>query len=419
MKSLYSPLAVLFQTSHEHLNPYHRVSGRLIYTLLILHGTWYMNFFVQAGLLEKRLTSLVVWIGIIALLSMSLLMSTALETVRRWSYRVFFVIHLVVGMSILPLLFFHASPLRLYVTESLFLFIFDLLCRKVDTVVSFATIASVTGTSLLKLDIPISPRKIQRFKGSPGQHVYLQIPQQSVPTSSPFPYLHEVLYNPFTVAAVSDTHISLVLRTLNGPMTQALSQLSHMNKAHPPLNIEGPLGSSRHFPNFAAEYDRVLLVAGGVGATFIIPFYRDIRTQLLREARSFERVKVIWSMRDVAESHWAFDATTSNEGENVELHVTDPRFDTSGRTGDGSVELIDIFSPVDGQNDSGGEIVAHSKGRPDLRRAVDEMFRHGVAERVAVLVCGPEGMAREIRGYVGKWVEKGREVWFHDESFGW
>lgn len=378
-----------------------------------------MNFFVQAGLLEKRLTSLVVWIGIIALLAMSLLMSTALEKVRRWSYRVFFVIHLFVGIAILPLLFFHASPVRLYVSEALFLFIFDLVCRKLDTAVSFATITSVPGTSLVKLDIPISPRKIQRFKGSPGQHVYLQIPQESVPTSSSSPYLYELLYNPFTVAAVSDTHISLVLRALNGPTTQALAQLSRMNKAHPPLNIEGPLGSSRHFPKFAAEYDRVLLVAGGVGATFIVPFYREIQTQLLREARSSERVKLIWSMRDVAESHWAFDATTSSAKENVELHVTDSRSHISSQTADGSVELVDVSCSVDGESTLGGEVVAHSKGRPDLRRAVDELFRHGVTERVAVLVCGPDGMAREVRRYVGKWVESGREVWFHDESFGW
>ena len=57
--------------------------------------------------------------------------------------------------------------------------------------------------------------------------------------------------------------------------------------------------------------------------------------------------------------------------------------------------------------------------RPDLGKIVDEVFRAGNEERVAVLVCGPARMARELRKHVGKWVGRGREVWFHDESFGW
>jgi len=66
MKSLYSPLAFLFRSSHEQLNPWHRLSGRVIYFLLICHATWYMNFFVQAGVLTKRLRAPVVIIGIVA-----------------------------------------------------------------------------------------------------------------------------------------------------------------------------------------------------------------------------------------------------------------------------------------------------------------------------------------------------------------
>lgn len=60
-----------------------------------------------------------------------------------------------------------------------------------------------------------------------------------------------------------------------------------------------------------------------------------------------------------------------------------------------------------------------SKQRPHLGAIVDSVFRKGKGERVAVLVCGPAGMARELRRDVGKWVGKGRDVWFHDESFGW
>jgi NAD(P)H-flavin reductase len=427
MKSLYSPLALVFQTSHEHLNTYHRISGRLLYTLLLLHGTWYINFFIQAGLLSKRLTSLVVWIGIIAFFGMTILVSASLQAIRRWSYRLFFISHLLTGIAILPLLFFHASPLRLYVIEALALFIFDILCRKLDTTTAFTTITPIPRTSLIRLSIPIPYPKIQRFKAAPGQHVYLSIPPNSVPTSSsssaPNPHLYEFLFNPFTVASVTDTEITLVIRSLSGPTTLALSHLSHLNKAKPPINIEGPLGSSKHFPDFATEFDRVLLIAGGVGATFILPLYQDIQTKLVKEMRSSDRIRLVWCMRDISEASWASPelGLEAGEAESISLHVTG-----SGTTGstynsatDGGVELENVPSQSQRAGKAREGQLVHSEGRPDLRRAVDEMFRHGGEERVAVLVCGPHGMAREVRRHVGRWVEKGREVWWHDESFGW
>lgn len=59
------------------------------------------------------------------------------------------------------------------------------------------------------------------------------------------------------------------------------------------------------------------------------------------------------------------------------------------------------------------------EGRPDLRGIVDELFSHDRNERVAVLVCGPMGMGAAARKEVGRWVRKGREVFWHSEEFGW
>lgn len=424
MKSLYSPLNLAFGCSHEQLNPWHRVSGRIIYGLLLLHATWYLNYFIQAGVLATRLTSRVVIFGIMANALINILFYTSLEQVRRWSYRVFFVIHLVVGIIILPLLFFHASPLRVYITESLALFAFDIVCRKLDTITSNATITPVPHTKLVKLRVPVPPSKIQRFRDAPGQHVYLQIPPESTPAHTSSPSIHEMLFNPFTIADVSANDVTLVLRTLNGPTTKAIEHLSHLSKARPPINIEGPLGSSRHFPNFAADYDRILLVAGGVGSTFILPIYRHVRDQLVAEAKSTDRATLIWSMRASTEASWTIDSDAGVEqgnsirdDENVKIFVTlrdDHHQHNESRPADGSVEMSDLQR----QGDEMG-IKVTRRERPNLRRVVDETFRKGQSERVAVLVCGPSEMARELKDCVGRWVEKGREVWFHDESFGW
>ncbi|TVY52536.1 Ferric reductase transmembrane component, partial [Lachnellula suecica] len=336
MKSLYSPLALAFKASHAELNPWHRLSGRIIYSILALHAIWYLNYFIQIGVLAKRLTNKDVIIGVLAFAGLTIISTTSLAFVRRWSYRVFFVLHLVIGITILPLLFFHAHQLRLYVIEALAIFIFDIICRKLDTTTGFATITQVPHTKLVKLKIPIPPSKFKRFHASPGQHVYLSIPPESTPPTTTPPSIHDILYNPFTIADVSAKDITLVLRTLAGPTTQALQNLAQLTKAKPPINIEGPLGHSDRYASLAQKYDRILLFAGGVGATFTVPIYRHLQEQYESEARSPDRLTFIWSMRSAAEASWAVDPEASAKidgDENLKIYLTGLK--TEAAPGDG------------------------------------------------------------------------------------
>jgi len=275
----------------------------------------------------------------------------------------------------------------------------------------------------MTVNIPSS--KVSRFT-APGQHVYLSIPPESVPRTGFSPLVHELLFNPFTIASVSGRQLTLILRSLNGPVTTALQSLSKLTKARPPINIEGPYGTSRKFPNLGVNFDRVLLVAGGVGATFTLPIYQHLRDQFESEGKSPDRVTFVWSLRSAAEAAWTLDLDwekSVHEDENIKIFLTRNEANTEydeneGENGaggrDGSVELEDLRTrnSVEGITANGG------LKRPDLKKIVDDEFMHGNEERVAVLVCGPKGMAGELRGYVGKWVKKGRHVWWHDESFG-
>lgn len=417
MKSVCSPFALAFRTSHEKLNPYHRLSGRIIYAFLIFHAFFYMNFFIRAGLVKIRLSQRVPLMGVLAFTLLTILASTSLTTIRRWSYRVFFVCHLTFAVAILPILFFHAKPARLYVVEALTVFVLDLIARKLDTFTSFSKIESISGTKLLKLNIPIPTSKIQRFQEAPGQHVYLSLPSSSIPTKTSYPLIYAFLHNPFTVAEVSDTGIVLVLRTLKGPTTAAFESLTKLTKAKPRLNVEGPCGSSRHFPNLAVDFDRILLVAGGVGAAFILPIYQWITASLESTGQSTKRLELIWSMRSVAEASWAMPRENISEVDgNIKIYITG--LDYVGNVAepspeDGSVEMGDLQRTQQPGHVSGGH------ERPNLRAIVDRTFRHGTDERVAVLVCGPAEMARDLREHTGRWVAQGRYVWWHDESFGW
>ena len=306
--------------------------------------------------------------------------------------------------------------------EALALFVIDLILRKLDTVTVASKITSIEHTKLVKLASSIPAYKIGRFTVAPGQHVYLSIPPESVQSKMPLLSIHQLMFNPFTVADVSPTGILLVLRTLKGPTTTALKQLTKLPDADAGINIEGPYGAARRFPNFAAEFDRVLLVAGGVGATFILPIYHRITSEIGSEGFSASRVELVWAMRSLAEASWVANteyAKVIDGDDRVKIYVTGGESGSSEVLGavagpdDGSVEMNDLLQTEQPGKVTGGHT------RPNLRSIVDNAFRHGLEERVAVLVCGPTDMARELREHVGRWVAQGRNVWWHNESFGW
>ncbi|KZF21988.1 hypothetical protein L228DRAFT_283189, partial [Xylona heveae TC161] len=398
MKSRYSPIAFAFNTSHEQLNPWHRFSGGIIYFLLLCHATWYMNFFIQARVLSQRLSSLSSITGILAITLLTILASTSLQRVRRWSYRAFYNSHLAIGLSILPIIFFHAKSLRLYAIEALALFVADRFCRKLDTVTGFATIMHVPHTKLLKVKIPIPASKLSRFRAMPGQHVYLSIPPESAVAAKSSPFTHSHLANPFSVAEVSETDITLVLRARGGPTTHALCNLANPLMAKSPISIEGPYGSSRQFATLSMEFDRILLVAGGIGGTFILPIFYALQDNIDAEDKGADRVTFTWSMKSVAEIGWLNDLEEGQplvQNKNVKIHLTQndsltSSFNDAVSAADGSIEMQILHDLAEVEN-----------GRPDLKKLVDDIFNSTSQQQVAVLFCGPLEMGRELRTYIG------------------
>lgn len=421
MKSRASPFAVVFGLSHEQLNPYHRMLGRIIYSLITLHAVFYLNFFVQAGLLTVRLCQLIPLLGVVAFSLLTILVITSLLTIRKWSYRVFFVTHLVLGLSIPPLLFFHARSIRSYMIEAVVIFFFDLGVRKYDTFLGFSRLLMIEHTNILKIEVPVPSSIINRFLEKPGQHVYLSLPPASTPIGTPPLSIYDFTFSPFTVASASSTHITLVLRTLHGPSTRALQRLGRLTKARPGINIEGPYGAARAFPDFAEEFDKVLLVAGGVGATFVLPIFTHIASSMKSKQDHQGQVEMIWSVKSVDEASWAnfVEHPRLLNDSRLKVFVTRAATIQSPPTNEVSSANISVPAASSPASMPLPRFNIAGRTRPDLKVIVDSLFQEGREARVAVLVCGPAGMAREIRAQLDRWVLQGRDVWWHEESFGW
>ncbi|KAM7221882.1 Ferric/cupric reductase transmembrane component 2 [Rhypophila decipiens] len=425
LKSL-NPFAYVLRSSHERVNRWHRVLGVIIYTLLCLHVVFYLNFFVQAGLFQKRLQDPVVIFGVVAFWALTLLNTTALSRVREYSYRLFFLTHLFVAFAMPPLLFLHALPAKWFMAEALLVFVADLASRKMDTVVAHASFETIPGTNLVKITASLPHHKINRFREHPGAHIYLNLPAPSrmADKTSAAHLLFEFLFNPFTVAAVDEDNgdLTLVARHRGGPMTAALGQLARGISSGPdaskfPLSIEGPYGVLSHATSLTSgEFDRILLVSGGIGATFTLPLYRAIVND-----NPSAKVEMVWAIQTAGDATWAVTGGNDVHGimndEKVHIFLTGQMMDPSVGEGSGVDEGEVEMSAMYRDRRRNKYTSQHNRKRPDLRQIVDGVFEHGHEERVAVVVCGPEEMANELRQHVGEWVMRGRSVWWHKEGF--
>lgn len=391
-----NPIAFVLGSSHEEINRFHRTLGRIVYYLLLCHAILYLNFFIEKGLLMQKLTgSRVVQTGIFGILSMDALALTAFRGIRNYSYRLFFITHLSVSLVLPPLIWFHAHSARIFLVEALAIFLLDIIARKLDTTTTTsATITAVPQTDLLQITAPIPPSKLPRFTARPGAHLLLQLQGASL--------IHEFLFNPFTIAAVDaeQNTAALVLRRQRGPTTTTLSQLVQDDNVVATLALEGPYGSPAVLAA-AARYDRVLLVAGGIGATYTLPLYRAVL-----EKHKNRAVRFVWAVRSVEELVWAGEL---EQEAGVDVFVTGQ--------GDGNDGVVVR------EEEEGVELKERGRqrrrGRPDLRVVVEEVFRLGQEESVAVVFCGPAAMGRELRTAVAGWVSRGRRVFWHGESFEW
>ncbi|KAL8915299.1 MAG: hypothetical protein Q9171_000169 [Xanthocarpia ochracea] len=441
LKSSWSPISFLTRLSHEELNPYHRALGRIILIFFSLHASFYLNFFLQKSLLTKRIRDPDVILGVLAITIFLLLGTTALSWLRRRYYFLFFLIHIATSIAILPILYFHVAHLRIYILEATIIYILLIAQRNISLAkIPSATLSHIPLTNnLLSLTIPLtnSTSNISRRKFHPGQHIYLSFPTHQ----------SRLRLNPFTIANLPQktNQICLILRTRNGT-TRNLSSIIGPNRTtitNIPLSIEGPYGAAAHFPDFL-HYDRILFVAGGVGATFTLPIYKS----LIARGLEASKMRFVWAVKNVGDAAWAVEDLTEEEMSGVEIYTTgggrrvNPAGSGTPRKEEEvecSIELQQrarLMSDVEfselGTARSSSSLSALGnlpvsvrifQGRPNFSAIINEVFSANPdaspPTKLAVLVCGPVGMGAALRREVGVWVRRGKDVWWHNEGFDW
>lgn len=403
-----------------------------------------MNFFVLSGFLAKRIKDKDVIFGILSIILFTILSTTALQRVRRWNYRVFFISHVIIANLVLVSLYLHVTHIRLYILETIVVNAIHQILRYQSLKTFSGTIKLLPGTNLVQIRIPLTSMN-SALAWKPGQHVYLSRPSgKSYSASLSDQFVLRNQTNPFTVASipVKDKELLLVARTITGntkklaELAKSLSTPESDEAPAIPLTLEGPYGVSTHLPDFST-FDKILLVAGGVGATFILPIYRSIIEFHRADHAGGPQIRFIWAVKKLADTQWAFPSSSSTassepEGElslhspsAVEVFVTRPSGSALHIAESGEeIELAELAEDdqllsMEEQMERPRKGMVLRTGRPKISAIVDEVFSKG--SRVAVISCGPRSLTGKLSFSVEQWIAQGHDVqvYWHEETFGW
>ncbi|CAI6332360.1 unnamed protein product [Periconia digitata] len=406
-----APLVVLFagrnnillwltNWSHSTFMLLHRWVARFFTLHIILHSLLELVLYQKQGTLTENQSS-PYWIwGIIGTIACSIMVVTATLYFRRLSYEIFLIIHIILAVFTIAGSWYHIEirferkwGYEYYMYATCAVWFFDRVLRVLRILKNGMRKAHVTQVAddIMRIDIPGL-----KWEAQPGRHTYAYFPTVNplrpwenhpfsvIPTallqsrghslgvvsssqgsqhSSTAPDdIEKSGTSTVTSAPVvtSAAGISLFVRRSAG-MTRAL-------KAHASLTtlLDGPYPNNK--PASVLKTDRLVLLAGGIGITGILPFLAH-----------HHNVKLHWSVKQ----------------------------NTQG--------LVDTLGEVL-NNVREKEI---SVGRFDLEGILAKEAQTGWG-RIGVVVCGPGGMCDEVRSIVARKGREGKVVWELDvEAFSW
>ncbi|KAI0540483.1 ferric reductase NAD binding domain-containing protein [Xylaria digitata] len=450
-----TPLAFLTVYSYERLNSLHQIAGYTTLLYTILHAGTYTGYLIKGGriyiLQEEAVTA-----GIVLGFAMFFTVLAGM-TLRRMKYELFYIIHLVLFVVIVVTLGLHRPHLEeeraLIVTIIIAgLWLFDRLLRitrlAYNSINNEATIYPLpNGGTRIVLKKPIA-------RARPGKHCYVWLPR-----------IRAFETHPFTIVATGP--MELIINTYSG-FTSDLHKYANENPgATLKASVEGPYGT---LPD-PMDYDKVVLVAGGSGATFTTGLAVDMIQRLSPD--STKHIEFIWVTRNSDNIAW-FTQHLSHLATHecapkiaLKLHLTrakavektemaplpiprspsqistiiesippsilengieTPRLSTQASSialRERALEKLDTIDRVERIEEVPSWIKGLSLpviyGRPDIEALVREAVASTrTDQRILIAACGPTKLVDTVRNTAASCIRvDGPSVELHIEQFGW
>lgn len=268
-----TPINILFPFDHA-MPQFHIVIGYVIYGASAVHGIFHVAPGIKANHWQGGFGgwTFCVVTGLIIFAIFTLMIFTARKKTRNEKFELFYYTHIVCAFLFVVLLFLHGNfrgKLYTYkwIAGPVFLYAVDRIVRKLSEHRGLVNISSTSapscGAGIFRLAVP------KCFDYKPGQYAEIKVPSISK---------HQ--WHPFTIASAPHEDEMVFFIKVAGDWTKQVQNLvkelsmkaedSHSSlgpEAIPEsfrLFVRGPYGSpSQH----VGQYEKVVLVAGGIGTT--------------------------------------------------------------------------------------------------------------------------------------------------------
>ncbi|KAI9372692.1 ferric reductase like transmembrane component-domain-containing protein [Aspergillus egyptiacus] len=416
-----NPLISLLQVPYDTFNLIHRWLGRIIVCQALVHTfAWVIPKAQSMGwdaLPSTFANSEFIRTGLIATVFFTALMVHSPSAIRHAFYETFLHLHILFVAFSFGFLWIHLDgrnaqnfllgAVILWALER-FARLVILLYRNVGRKATTALVEALPGDAVritLKLSRP--------WTFEPGQHLYLYIPAIGWWMSHPFsvgwsdtedmmgeekslPVSQGDAYAPKT------TTVSLLVRRRTGFTDKLFQRAASAVDCRISLTAfaEGPYGSIHSMDS----YGSVLLFAGGVGITHMVPFTRHLVQGYADGTVAARRVTLVWIIQSPEHLEWIRPWMTSilamnrrREVLRIMLFITRPR------------NTKEIQSP--------STTVQMFPGRPNVDTLIGMEVENQVGA-MGVCVCGNGSLSDDVRRVCRRRQDK-TQIDFIEESFTW
>ncbi|OJT14547.1 Ferric reductase transmembrane component 3 [Trametes pubescens] len=324
-----SILSLLLGPGHgyEKLNYIHRWSGRGMFIGSAVHGAIWINNHLVYGLPilgQQKETSGVAAFGVLCVIVL-----TSFRPIRRLFYQSFFIVHVLGYVAFFITICYHTTYAAPWIFPPLAFYGFDMLLRLFRYRIKDATLVPVDGNMTLIHVHDCNDGWVA------GQHVRLRVFFSGrVFESHPL----TIINAPTATSCLPGNSLTLAAR-VHGDWTRAINEYATKeqerlvtDKGEQPgvpvqVMLDGPYGGSSVD---LGDYESVLLVAGGSGATFTLGLLDDIVARCVklgrRNGEKTRRIEFVWCIRSFGAIEWFAPMLTeianTVAGTSLDLHVS-------------------------------------------------------------------------------------------------
>ncbi|KAI1734937.1 ferric reductase transmembrane component 5 [Xylaria scruposa] len=459
-----TPLAVLIAYPYNGLNYFHQIAGYTTIGFVLLHTVLYVPYFVAVKHEPVDLIETKNIMGIVAGSAMFLILLSVY--LKRMHYEVFYVAHIVLFLVALVTFGLHRPQwIKRIPIIAIFLgglWLSDRLLRGarllrnlLNNGATLSALSSIDGGG--KAGTRVLLKKPLAY-ATPGSHCFLWVPK-----------IRTFETHPFTIVSNGPSGLELVAWAEDG-FTKSLHQMAQAGASGIWAAAEGPYGS---FPDIA-NYDKVVLIAGGSGVTFAFGMALNALERRIADASAAEQqnINLIWATRRIEDTKWFADhantlASSHNPRVSLTYYITTASAVYSESDLSGSISTTGHLPKISvsrsaslGRQD---EIISDEFGLPYKEKDEEKIVvttasgtkngkcviaSHDVVEglspvlkyeklnleetileaiqsvendkRVLIASCGPGGMTKVVRDIVAQCMTTdGPSITLHCESFAW